>query len=316
MSDRHEVSSAPEHADPERYVELAGFDGDWRERWWNADFLALHGVRWRLGEARRVLDVGAGAGHWGRTLLPQLSDAVKLTGVDREPAFCELARAAAAARGLAERCTYVEGTAEALPFEDGSFDLVTCQTVLIHVADAAAVVREMVRVTAPGGLVLCSEPDNFATAASLLGDSLDLPREDLLDLLRLQRTCEDGKMALREGDERVGAKLPGIFAAAGLVDIDVRGNDKCAWLVPPYATSDQKVDLRVTLGWADEGAWHTGTEHDSRRNFLAGGGTHEDFDRLWPKTGAWWAAFREAVAAGTYHAGRSVVHYLVAGRKR
>lgn len=316
MADPHDTSSRPEHADPERYVELASFDGDWRERWWNRDFLALQATRWRLGEARRVLDVGAGAGHWGRTLLPQLSDAVKLTGVDREPAFCELATVAAEARGLADRCAYVVGTAEALPFPDASFDLVTCQTVLIHVADAVAVVREMVRVCAPGGVVLASEPDNFATAASLLAGSDDLPRADLLDLLLLQRTCEEGKLALGEGDERVGAKLPGIFAAAGLTEIDVRGNDKCAWLVPPYATDDQRVDLKVTLGWGEEGAWHTGTEHDSRRNFLAGGGTNEAFDRLWPKTTAWWAAFREGIAARTYHAGRHVVHYLVAGRKR
>jgi SAM-dependent methyltransferase len=311
-----ESTSRPEHADPQRYVELASFDGDWRERWWNADFLRMHVERWGLRDAQRVLDVGAGAGHWGRTLLPHLPGAVKLTGVDREPAFCRLAEEAAQVRGLEDRCGYVVGTAEALPFADASFDLVTCQTVLIHVADAAAVVREMARVCAPGGLVLASEPDNFATAASLLGDNLDLPTDALLDLLRLQRTCEVGKMALREGDERVGARLPGIFAAAGLAEIDVRGNDKCAWLVPPYATRDQEVDLKVTLGWAHEGAWHTGTEHDSRRNFLAGGGTAPEFERLWPRTTAWWAAFRQAVAAGTYHAGRSVVHYLVAGRKR
>jgi len=50
----------------------------------------------------------------------------------------------------------VAGTAERLPVEDASFDIVLCTQVLEHADDPAAVVRELRRVTAPGGRVLAS----------------------------------------------------------------------------------------------------------------------------------------------------------------
>ena len=48
------------------------------------------------------------------------------------------------------------GPAEALPVEDGSFDVVLCNQVLEHCDDPAQAVRELRRVTAPGGRVLAS----------------------------------------------------------------------------------------------------------------------------------------------------------------
>ena len=48
------------------------------------------------------------------------------------------------------------GAVESLPVEDGSFDLVLCTQVLEHCDDPAAAVRELRRVTAPGGRVLAS----------------------------------------------------------------------------------------------------------------------------------------------------------------
>jgi hypothetical protein len=41
----------------EEYGALAAFDGDWRDLWWNQDFLELMAVRWRLSDVRSVLDV-------------------------------------------------------------------------------------------------------------------------------------------------------------------------------------------------------------------------------------------------------------------
>ena len=50
----------------------------------------------------------------------------------------------------------LHGAAEAIPAEDGSFDIVLCTQVLEHADDPAQAVREMHRVTAPGGRVLAS----------------------------------------------------------------------------------------------------------------------------------------------------------------
>jgi 2-polyprenyl-3-methyl-5-hydroxy-6-metoxy-1,4-benzoquinol methylase len=83
-------------------------------------------------------------------------------GVERDPRWVTQAREAATKLGLSDRWSFLQGVAEALPFADQSFDLVTCQTLLIHVADPAAVIAEMQRVVAPGGTVLLSEPNNLA----------------------------------------------------------------------------------------------------------------------------------------------------------
>ena len=69
----------------------------------------------------------------------------------------ERARARARALGI-ENVSYREARAEELPFEAGSFDLVTASNLLSAVAEPAAVLREAARVLRPGGLLALLEP--------------------------------------------------------------------------------------------------------------------------------------------------------------
>src|SRR5262249_28625283 len=148
----------------------AEYFGETRDYWWNPDFLALMGRRLALDRVHDVLDVGCGVGHWGQLLAGVLPKSARVQGVDPDPSWVEQAVARAAARGLADRFRYQVAIAEKLPFADASFDLVTCQTVLIHVPDPGAAIDEMIRVTRPGGLILAAEPNNITRA--LIFDSL------------------------------------------------------------------------------------------------------------------------------------------------
>ena len=116
----------------------AAYFGESRNYWWNPDYLELLGRRWNLKSALKVLDVGCGPGHWGRTISDLVACDARIVGVDREPAWVAASTRTAAELGLSDGFEYVVGTVEALPFPDDSFDLVTCQTVLIHVADPAS----------------------------------------------------------------------------------------------------------------------------------------------------------------------------------
>ena len=307
---------APEYADPARYAELAGFEGDYRDLWWNADFLALLAARWRLAARHSILDLGCGAGHWGLRLLPALAADAQLTGVDHEPDFLSYARERAAKRGLGERCTYVEGRAEALPFPDASFDVVTCQTVLIHVADASVVAAEMARVLRPGGIAIACEPDNLAGKLALLGDSLAIGDEDTLELLRFTQTCQRGKLALGEGDERVGHRLPGLFADAGLESIRAHTSDRCMAMLPPYDAPGMRLAIDQELAWAEQGlAVIAPTEHDARRLHGAGGGSEAEFEAGWAAASRWREGFVREAKAGTYRAARGYLMYACSGEK-
>ena len=95
----------------------------------------------------RILDVGCGTG----ANLEMLSRFGEAEGVDVSAdalAFCH-------ARGI-ERVR--QGAAEKLPFEDGSFDLVTALDVVEHLDDDAAGLREMRRVLRPEGRALLFVP--------------------------------------------------------------------------------------------------------------------------------------------------------------
>jgi SAM-dependent methyltransferase len=106
---------------------------------------------------KRALDVGCGEGRFCRMLKALGVDA---TGI--EPTDMLLAEARKRDPGGA----YVHGRAEALPFEDGSFDLVVSYLTLIDIPDFRAAFREMVRVLAPGGSLLIANINSFISAGN------------------------------------------------------------------------------------------------------------------------------------------------------
>jgi ubiquinone/menaquinone biosynthesis C-methylase UbiE len=85
----------------------------------------------------------------------------RVVGIERDSRSVEFARQRALESLLADRLEYLVGVAEELPFDDGAFDLVTCQTLLIHVPDVMAVIGEMRRVTKPGGVIVVAEPNTL-----------------------------------------------------------------------------------------------------------------------------------------------------------
>jgi len=97
--------------------------------------------------ALSVLDVGCGGG-----LLAERFAAIgcAVTGIDRSLPTLDAARAHAQSTGLDIR--YLQGDAQALPFDAAQFDVVCCCDVLEHVDDVDRVVGEIARVLRPGGL--------------------------------------------------------------------------------------------------------------------------------------------------------------------
>jgi ubiquinone/menaquinone biosynthesis C-methylase UbiE len=105
-----------------------------------------------LANARgRVLEIGVGTG----LSFPHYPADVELVGV--EPSTPMLRRAQQRAAQLGRDVTLVEGPAETLPFEDGSFDTVVSLAVLCSVRDPDRVLAEMRRVLRPGGRFLFIE---------------------------------------------------------------------------------------------------------------------------------------------------------------
>ena len=93
----------------------------------------------------RVLDVATGTGE---VALRAARLGARVTGLDLAPVLLEQARVKADRESLAVE--WVEGNAEALPFDDGSFDVI-CSCFGVIFADAEAAARELARVCRSGG---------------------------------------------------------------------------------------------------------------------------------------------------------------------
>lgn len=299
-----------------RTLELhsAEYFGDTRDYWWNQDYIALIGRRLGFDRVRDVLDVGCGVGHWAQVLASALPDDARVIGVDRDPLWVAKANERVAARGMSHRFQYRSSNAQSLPFPDASFDLVTCQTLLIHVPDPGAVIAEMARVARPGGLVLAAEPNNVSTSLVLNSLAFNDPVDDILAGVRLQLTCERGKAALGEGNNSVGDIVPGLFVAAGLADVAVYLNDKTNALLPPYSTPEQQAVLEEGQDFEARDFW-IWSRSDTLRYFLAGGGAADQFDALWKSATGGVERFRKGVSDQTYSHAGAALNYLVAGRK-
>jgi SAM-dependent methyltransferase len=112
------------------------------------------------GGYRRALDVGCGEGRLCRMMAAM---GIETTGLDPTPSLI------AYARNAHPDGTYIEEGAEAMPFEDGSFDLVVSCLSLIDIADYRAAIVEMVRVLEPGGTLMIANLTSFNTAGTGTG---------------------------------------------------------------------------------------------------------------------------------------------------
>ena len=153
-----------------------------------------------------VLEVGCGTGVVVRDLAAMVGPGGRVVGVDRSHSVIAGARHLRRADPARPRMAFRVADGARLPFRADRFDVSLAITVLLHVSDALAVVKEMVRVTRPGGrvavqdqdfgTVVCEHPDRALTARIL-----------------------DGVVAHIYEESFSGRRLPGALRGAGLDDV-------------------------------------------------------------------------------------------------
>lgn len=102
----------------------------------------------------RILDVATGGGHTAFAFAPLVQQVI---ATDITPAMLHAASAVARERNL-HNISFEVADAEALPYDDASFDAVTCRIAAHHFSDAGEGVRQMARVAKAGGLVGLIDP--------------------------------------------------------------------------------------------------------------------------------------------------------------
>ena len=182
-----------------------------------------------LRAGQRVLDVGCGTGGDTAAVARSVGGTGRAAGIDYDEALIREARTADARTGSSPHPWLLVADAAAIPYRAAAFDGCYCERVLQHVFCPAAVVREIVRVTRPGGAIVIADTD-WATL------SIDAPDREVERAL--VRFTGD---SLHNG--YAGRQLRRVMTAAGIVDVHVE-----AW---PLVWTDYGVFRATSLSLLD-----------------------------------------------------------------
>ncbi|MEU0571873.1 methyltransferase domain-containing protein [Nonomuraea sp. NPDC005983] len=220
----------------------------WRTAENSAGYLLPH-----LKAQMKLLDVGSGPG----TITADLAERVShVTASEVSEEALELARAELTARGT-PNVSFAVADVHALDFPDDAFCVVHAHQVLQHVGDPVRALREMRRVTKPGGLVAVRDSDYAAFAW--------YPRLPALDeWMALYQKVARGN----GGEPDAGRRLLSWARAAGFEDVTATSSTWC------FATADDRA------WWG--GMWADRVLHSAmaRQALATGAATQDDLRRV------------------------------------
>src|SRR5713101_8307052 len=104
----------------------------------------------QLRPGMRVLDLASGVGDPALSIAAEVGPSGRVTASDMGPGMISLPEKLARKKGL-PNIEFREANAESLPFEDGSYDVLTCRFGVMFFPDLARALRECCRVLKPGG---------------------------------------------------------------------------------------------------------------------------------------------------------------------
>jgi hypothetical protein len=118
----------------------------------------------------------------------------------------------------------------------------------MHLADPQAAIRELLRVTKPGGVILCAEPNSLSAFVMLSSTNFSAPVDDVLDLVRFGLTCERGKAGSATATTRSATSCRGTSPKLEPSTLQSYACDKTHALYPPYASEEQQALRGYYLG--------------------------------------------------------------------
>jgi SAM-dependent methyltransferase len=234
-----------------------------------------------LCQGMTVADIGCGQGYLGWTYWRFYGKDGTYFGADCSAKLLDEAAELAGDWAKGGSAVFTCGDCYGLPLPDGCADVSMCQTLLMHLEFPERALGEMIRITRPGGTVMCKEPDNVSSFLKKGYSSVfDLSVDDMLFHRKMMLIWAEGTRRLGMGDWGIGSKLPGMMYEAGLAGIEGFCNERLDFLQPPYDTPLQQSRLETLRKNHERRDEETPErKREFRERYLAGGGSMSSFYR-------------------------------------
>lgn len=211
-----------------------------------------------LKPGESLLDAGCGAGDDLLAVATSFPNAGALYGIDLDDSTLQTARERAAAAGV--QIDFQVGDLASMPYADDAMDVVRSDRVFQHLERPAAVLKEMIRVTKPGGRVIGIDVD----WGSLI---IDHPQVELTE-----KICDFARDHHING--RSGRQLRRLFLEHGLKEVQGYADAVC---VPDWQIAGYIWGLQALI-----------------ERFAASGGCSRE------EAGVWWRLAEEAAEADRF----------------
>jgi ubiquinone/menaquinone biosynthesis C-methylase UbiE len=202
-----------------------------------------------IDSAKTVLDLGCGTGVAARSIARRAGFVGRVTGIDLGPGLIDVARRLSQDEGLGAKIDYRVGDTRSLDVADASFDALVAHTLLSHVADPAATIREAARVVRPGGMLGLCDGDfaslNFATPDVEAGKSAD--EKIIAAIFTNARVMRQMPRLLRATGLELVSFHPFVIADAGAADFWAPAINSFRKLAPQGGT----MSASEAEAWAD-----------------------------------------------------------------
>jgi SAM-dependent methyltransferase len=200
-----------------------------------------------IDSAASVLDLGCGTGVASRAIARRKGFAGRVIGIDRSPYLSAAATRLAQEEGLGNVIEFGTGDSHSLGIADAAFDAVVAHTLLSHVEDQLAVLKEIVRVVRPGGQVGIFDGD-YASMTLAVDEPAKAKAMDEM-IVNAQVT-----------NPRIIREMPGLLRAVGLertaafahVVADIGTAD---FFAPTLQALKRLLPKSGAMSESDAGAW-------------------------------------------------------------
>jgi SAM-dependent methyltransferase len=203
----------------------------------------------QIATAKTVLDIGCGTGVAARAIARRRGFSGHVLGIDLSPVLAQTAAQLAADEGLDNRVEFRSGDSRKLDLADDAFDAVVAHTLLSHIDDPLAVLKEAARLVRPGGMIGIFDGDyasmTFGHADPVKGKAYD--DAIISGVVTSPQVMRQMPRLLQAAGLQIVASFPYIVAEVGKADFWVPAIESFRRLVPKSgAMTEQEANA-----WAE-----------------------------------------------------------------